>query len=61
MLTIKQYDRNIFWGDIMRILSDEMLLESYEKSVELKLSKEFISLIEKEIDRRQLNVHLKIS
>jgi developmental checkpoint coupling sporulation initiation to replication initiation len=47
--------------DIMRILSDQMLIESYEKAIELKLSKEFIALIEKEINRRQLNVHLKIS
>ncbi|OZM57776.1 sporulation histidine kinase inhibitor Sda [Lottiidibacillus patelloidae] len=45
----------------MRILSDQMLLDSYAKALELKLSKEFILLIEKEIDRRQLNVHLKIS
>jgi developmental checkpoint coupling sporulation initiation to replication initiation len=45
----------------MRILSDQMLLDSYEKAIELKLSREFISLIEQEIDRRKLNVHLKIS
>jgi developmental checkpoint coupling sporulation initiation to replication initiation len=48
-------------GCKMRLLSDDMLLESYEKAQELNLSREFILLIEDEINRRQLNIHLKIS
>ncbi|WP_186576476.1 sporulation histidine kinase inhibitor Sda [Aquibacillus kalidii] len=38
----------------MEHLSDELLLESYYKANELELSKEFIQLIEKEIQRRSL-------
>jgi|GEM_PF-774980 len=39
----------------MQHLSDDLLLESYLKAKELKLSKDFISLIENEIKRRQRN------
>jgi developmental checkpoint coupling sporulation initiation to replication initiation len=42
-------------------LSDELLIESYFKAVELKLSKEFILLIEKEIQRRSLSHKIKKS
>ncbi|MRG86669.1 sporulation histidine kinase inhibitor Sda [Salinibacillus xinjiangensis] len=38
----------------MEHLSDELLIESYHKACELKLSKEFIQLIEDEIQRRSL-------
>jgi developmental checkpoint coupling sporulation initiation to replication initiation len=38
----------------MRKLSDELLIESYYKAVELKLNTEFIRLIETEIQRRSL-------
>ncbi|MTH52505.1 sporulation histidine kinase inhibitor Sda [Bacillus mangrovi] len=39
----------------MRKLSDELLIESYYKATELKLSQDFIVLIECEIKRRSLN------
>jgi len=38
----------------MEKLPDDLLIESYHTAVELKLSPDFISLIEKEIFRRQL-------
>ncbi|MDY0405507.1 sporulation histidine kinase inhibitor Sda [Virgibacillus sp. 179-BFC.A HS] len=38
----------------MEQLSDELLLESYRKANELKLSPDFITLIKKEIQRRNL-------
>ncbi|RSK29384.1 sporulation histidine kinase inhibitor Sda [Bacillus sp. HMF5848] len=38
----------------MRKLSDELLIESYYKALELKLSDEFIELIASEIRRRRL-------
>jgi developmental checkpoint coupling sporulation initiation to replication initiation len=45
----------------LRKLSDELLLESYYKARELKLSPEFIQLIELEIQRRSLFRKMKIS
>nr|WP_090886795.1 sporulation histidine kinase inhibitor Sda [Evansella caseinilytica] len=36
----------------MRYLSDALLMETYHKARELKLSEEFILLIKKEIERR---------
>jgi developmental checkpoint coupling sporulation initiation to replication initiation len=45
----------------MRKLSDELLIESYYKARELKLSQDFILLIESEIHRRSLYNNLKIS
>jgi developmental checkpoint coupling sporulation initiation to replication initiation len=45
----------------MRKLSDELLIESYYKAIELNLSKEFILLIESEIHRRSLSNKIKIS
>ena len=45
----------------MRNLSDELLIESYFKARELKLSLEFILLIESEIHRRSLTHKIKIS
>ena len=38
----------------MKRLSDELLLETYRKALELNLSPEFIQLIEEEIKRRFL-------
>lgn len=45
----------------MNHLSDELLLESYHKAHELKLSPDFIYLIEKEIYRRRLTHKMKRS
>ncbi|MDP4106105.1 MAG: sporulation histidine kinase inhibitor Sda [Bacillota bacterium] len=45
----------------MRNLSDELLIESYYKAIELNLSTEFIHLIESEINRRCLFNKVKIS
>ncbi|WP_108669572.1 sporulation histidine kinase inhibitor Sda [Peribacillus acanthi] len=45
----------------MNKLSDDLLIESYYKATELKLSKEFIRLIEKEIHRRSLSNRIKVS
>ncbi|MFL8937874.1 developmental checkpoint coupling sporulation initiation to replication initiation [[Bacillus] enclensis] len=43
----------------MRKLSDELLLDSYYKARQLKLSSEFIRLIEMEIHRRSLSHRIK--
>ncbi|MFA9558815.1 sporulation histidine kinase inhibitor Sda [Evansella sp. AB-rgal1] len=40
----------------MKYLSDSLLLETYEKARELNLSEDFISLIQQEINRRQVNL-----
>ncbi|MBY0123869.1 sporulation histidine kinase inhibitor Sda [Bacillus sp. S/N-304-OC-R1] len=45
----------------MRKLSDELLIESYYKAIELKLSHDFINLIKTEIHRRSLSHKLKMS
>jgi developmental checkpoint coupling sporulation initiation to replication initiation len=45
----------------MKHLSDELLIESYYKAKELKLSPEFIELIEREIHRRSLEHKIKLS
>ncbi|KOP83524.1 sporulation histidine kinase inhibitor Sda [Cytobacillus solani] len=45
----------------MRKLSDELLIESYQKARELKLSPDFIRLIETEIHRRSLSHRIKVS
>jgi developmental checkpoint coupling sporulation initiation to replication initiation len=45
----------------MRKLSDELLIESYYKARELKLSKEFLLLIETEIKRRSLAHKIRVS
>ncbi|MBU9713373.1 sporulation histidine kinase inhibitor Sda [Evansella tamaricis] len=38
----------------MRYLSDDLLLETYYKARELKLSKDFITLVEQELNRRSI-------
>jgi len=43
----------------MEHLSDDLLIESYLKANELKLSPDFLSLIEDEIHRRCLTVELQ--
>jgi developmental checkpoint coupling sporulation initiation to replication initiation len=40
----------------MRILSNEVLIESYLRAMDLKLDKEFIELLLKEIKRRKLHI-----
>ncbi|WP_026693922.1 sporulation histidine kinase inhibitor Sda [Peribacillus kribbensis] len=42
----------------MNKMSDDLLIESYFKARELKLSPEFIRLIESEINRRTLSHRL---
>ncbi|MFS1517839.1 sporulation histidine kinase inhibitor Sda [Bacillus sp. SCS-151] len=44
----------------MKRLSDELLIQSYIKAMDLKLSNEFIHLIKLEINRRSLNNKIKI-
>lgn len=43
----------------MKNLSDKLLIETYYKAVELKLSSDFIVLIKEEIERRSLLVKVK--
>ncbi len=38
----------------MRKLSDELLIETYHKAKKLDLSPDFISLLEKELQRRSI-------
>ncbi|OIJ16661.1 sporulation protein [Anaerobacillus alkalidiazotrophicus] len=38
----------------MKSLSNELLIETYYKAIELKLSNDFIMLIKEEIERRSL-------
>lgn len=40
----------------MKLLSNETLLESYYRAVDLKLDREFINLLLAEIERRKLQV-----
>jgi len=39
----------------MECLSDTLLLVAYEKAMELNLNKDFIEIIEKEIERRAIH------
>ncbi|WP_096270653.1 sporulation histidine kinase inhibitor Sda [Paucisalibacillus globulus] len=45
----------------MEHLSDELLIESYHKANELKLSPDFVSLIKDEIYRRGLTHKIRFS
>lgn len=45
----------------MHKLSDELLIESYFKAIQLNLNKDFILLIEAEIHQRALSNKIKIS
>lgn len=40
----------------MRILSNEVLLDSYFRALDLKLEREFIDLLLTEIERRKLHI-----
>lgn len=40
----------------MTLLNDDILVETYQKAVELKLDREFISLLLAEINRRKLEL-----
>jgi len=40
----------------MKSMSDEILIDSYLKARELNLNKDFLSLLEEEIERRNLTV-----
>lgn len=42
-------------------LSDELLVESYVKAIELNLSFDFIRLLQDELNRRSLTLKLKKS
>ena len=42
-------------SDKMKNLSDELLIDAYFKAIKLNLSKDFIQLIEREIQRRALS------
>lgn len=41
----------------MKSLSDELLIEAYEKAVELRLDEEFQFLLKKELLRRKIDVN----
>ncbi|WP_044747664.1 sporulation histidine kinase inhibitor Sda [Bacillus alveayuensis] len=45
----------------MKKLSDELLIESYYKAMEMNLSEDFIELIRLEIKRRSLGHVLKVT
>ncbi len=45
----------------MKSLSDDLLVETYYKAIELQLSTEFITLIREEIERRSLLHKIKKS
>ncbi|MUV39562.1 Sporulation inhibitor sda [Lentibacillus sp. JNUCC-1] len=45
----------------MKNLSDDLLIESYFKARELHLSPDFVALIEKEIEKRQLTLPIEQS
>lgn len=40
----------------MRLMSNEILIDSYFKALNLKLEQEFVELLLEEIRRRQLNL-----
>lgn len=43
----------------MKSLSDDLLIETYFKAIDLKLSEDFILLIKEEVERRALVDKLK--
>jgi developmental checkpoint coupling sporulation initiation to replication initiation len=40
----------------MRLLSDDLLIDTYFRAIDLKLEEAFIQLILKEVNRRKLNI-----
>ncbi len=55
-VNLSTFDRNN-----MQNLSDELLIETYYKAVELNLNHDFIELIRVEIARRSLSDKIKLS
>jgi hypothetical protein len=45
---------------MMRLLSDDVLLEAYKNAVELELDENFIQLLKKEIESRGLQIRKEI-
>ncbi|UOE95619.1 MULTISPECIES: sporulation histidine kinase inhibitor Sda [Bacillaceae] len=45
----------------MKKLSDDLLIETYYKAIELQLSEDFVYLVKLEIDRRSLTDKIKLS
>ncbi|BAB05040.1 sporulation histidine kinase inhibitor Sda [Halalkalibacterium halodurans] len=45
----------------MKTLSDDLLIETYHKAIELDLGDDFIGLIKEEIERRSLTEKLKLT
>ncbi len=45
----------------MENLSDELLIETYRKALELKLNQDFIDLIYKELYKRSLHDRVKLT
>ncbi|KGX88948.1 sporulation histidine kinase inhibitor Sda [Pontibacillus litoralis] len=43
----------------MEHLSDELLIETYQKAIDLQLSSEFIQLIEEELQQRSITYQVK--
>lgn len=41
--------------DTLRTLSDEQLIEAYQEALELSLNSDFINLLKKELQRRNIN------
>jgi developmental checkpoint coupling sporulation initiation to replication initiation len=46
-------------GSIVKGLSNESLIETYFKAIDLELEDEFIKLLEQEIERRKLELELE--
>jgi developmental checkpoint coupling sporulation initiation to replication initiation len=44
----------------MEKLTDELLLESYFTAIQLKMNKEFIKLLEEEIQKRHLSQYITL-
>ncbi|MDQ0205502.1 developmental checkpoint coupling sporulation initiation to replication initiation [Alkalicoccobacillus murimartini] len=47
--------------DKMKHLSDDLLIETYYKAIELELSNEFVELIKLELMKRSLEAKIKLS
>ncbi|MBM7838057.1 developmental checkpoint coupling sporulation initiation to replication initiation [Alkalihalobacillus xiaoxiensis] len=45
----------------MENLSDELLIETYQKAIELELNQDFVDLIYSELFKRSLTDHIKLS
>ncbi|WP_018923681.1 sporulation histidine kinase inhibitor Sda [Salsuginibacillus kocurii] len=45
----------------MKQLTDDLLIEAYEEAINLRLNKEFIKLLELEMEKRSLSVPMMAS